>query len=368
MAKGGFLSALPFLAAPAALATGGLLAPALFGAEAAGGAALGAGEAATAGALPSAEALLAAPATAELGTAVSTPLTAGAVSGLTDAAISGLPDAVSGLGGTTGGGLSAGLESAIPTATQAIGDFTGGTVGAGNAFGLPTGTQVGGETLLGATSGVNDPAGSIAPFGRDAGISDLLSGESDVFGEEQKSLFDKATEAVTGPIGKLGLAGGGLLASTLMNTGTVPGSAPLTSAAKTATTAGANLLGQANQNLGALNTGALPAGTQSAIDQAARSAKATIRSQYAGMGLGHSTSEAQALAAVDQQAGVQRLKAAEDLTTLGLKEAGLAGQQQALASEDYLALLNAQTKQDDRLAQALARFSGSLAGGAASQL
>jgi hypothetical protein len=375
MSNSGFLSALPLIGGlGATLATGGLGAPLLGLGEAAG---VGAGEAAAAGAgglagaagLPTAEALLAAPATAGLGSAVSTPLSAGALAGFSDAAISGLPDAVSGLGSAAGAGSNA-LSAGVPAATQALGqagpfsDFTGGALGAGNEFGLPAGSEVAGPVQMGAPAAGGGGASSAYDESK---ISEFLGGETDVFHEDPKSFWSKAGDFVSSPEGRLGLAGGGLLASGLMGQGPIPGSAPLNASANTATTNASNLMAQANQNLGALNTGALPAGAQSAIHQAANSAKANIRSQYAQMGLGHSSSEAQALAAVDQQAATQRLAQAEKLTNLGLKEAGLSGGQQALASEEYLQLMNAKLRQDDRLANALARFSGALAGGAVGQ-
>lgn len=369
--KPGFLQALPFLAAPAALATGGLLAPALFGAEAAGlgGAEAGgllAGEAAGAGAaagIPSAEALLAAPFTAGAGAGVTTPLSAGALAGFSDAAISGLPDAISGLGGIAGAVPEAATAGAIPAATQAIGDSLPGVSGALT----PTASQAPLESnIFTATLAPNDPAGAIGPasdlsFADEANLID--PSRADIGVGEGGDWFSKATAALNNPLVRAGVAGGGLLASGLMNTSTPPGSGPLTAAAGTSTTNAANLRSMANPNLNAINTGALPAGAQSAIQQATGAAKASIRSKFAGMGLSGSSMEGQELASVDQQAATQRFQQSQELAKLGLQESGLASGQEALASEDFLALMNARVRQDDRLANALARFSGAFAGG-----
>ncbi len=363
--KPGFLQALPILAPLAGLATGGLALPGLFGAELAGDVSAGAaGTAATlaegGGALPTAGALLAAPATEAVGTGVATPLSAGALSSFSDAAISGLPDAVSGLGGAAGSVPDAATAGAIPAATQAIGDTLPAGAAATPANQLPPLVS---NTFFNTLQPPNDPSGAVAPAGDFIPANPALGEQDFTDAAEGGDFLSKATTSLNNPLVRAGVAGGGLLASGLMNTGTPTGSAPLTAAAGTSTTNAANLRSLANPNLNAINTGALPAGAQSAIQQATGAAKASIRSKFAGMGLSNSTMEGQELASVDQQAATQRFQQSQELAKLGLQESGLASGQEALASEDFLALMNARLRQDQNLQNALARFSAGFAGG-----
>lgn len=182
-----------------------------------------------------------------------------------------------------------------------------------------------------------------------------LFGQGGIFGSG--GFFDKNSGLI-----KPALALGGLGLSALMNRGPIPGSQPVTAGAQTATTNAATLQGQANQNLNALNTGALPAGAQSAIDQAANSAKAAIRSNYASMGItGPYSGEAEALASVDQQKAVQQNAQAQALVNTGVQEARLAEGQQGIAAGQYLPLMEAAILRDEQLQAALGRFAGAFA-------
>ncbi len=390
MAKPGWL--VPALAGAATLATAGAAAPALVGAE---GAALGAGEAGLLGAGEAAGGLGAAEAATGLGAAAGE----AAAPALADAGaffIPGTSEALTGTGLTSFASPLAEAGSSVSGALPSVGtiageaspltsDFTGGAVGAGNAFGLPTGSVVGGETLLsGASPSIAEAGTAAVDTGAPAtnlSISNLagLSGDAGFEGSSNlNALAGQTGEAGFATGGSTGdwwdkvsgwfdrnqgwlkpaVAGAGLATSIGRDTGTIPGSGPVTDAAKAATTQGAFLTGQANQNLGALNTGALPAGAQSTIDAATRNAKASVRSQYAAMGM---HTPAAALAAVDEQAGALKLAEADKLTALGVKEAGLAGGQQDLASYDYNLLMKESIQQNKDLADSIARFAAALA-------
>jgi hypothetical protein len=144
------------------------------------------------------------------------------------------------------------------------------------------------------------------------------------------------------------LAGGGLGLSLMNRNQPIPGSQPVTSQA--------NLLAQqGNQNISALQTGQLPAGAQSQIDNAANAAKASIRSQFARMGATGSTSEAQALAGVDQAAAATQFQDLKQVSDLGLSEINA-------ATPLYQDLMRAQIGQDQATQDAIMRLAAALAG------
>lgn len=116
------------------------------------------------------------------------------------------------------------------------------------------------------------------------------------------------------------------------------------------------LSSQGNQLQGYLNSGTLPPGLQAGIKQAADSAKATIRSQYASRGMAGSSAEQQDLAAVDARAQAQGAQMAMQLLQTGIGETGL-------ASGLYEQLLNQSVANDKGLSSAIANFASSLAGG-----
>lgn len=114
---------------------------------------------------------------------------------------------------------------------------------------------------------------------------------------------------------------------------------------------------QGQQLAGYLQSGTLPPGAQSGLDQAAASAKAAIRSQYSRMGLSGSTMERQALASVDERVKAQGFAYASQLLNAGIAESGISGQL-------YNYLISAGQKDDAALGAAIANFAGAAAGGA----
>lgn len=117
-----------------------------------------------------------------------------------------------------------------------------------------------------------------------------------------------------------------------------------------------NLTSQGQSLLNSLNTGQLPAGAQQTLDQATASAKARIRSQYAGMGLSGSTMETQALNQVDQQAEAQKFQMIQDLVKTGITET-------QLGDQIYDSLLKSTLAQDQALSNSISRFAAASAGG-----
>jgi hypothetical protein len=116
------------------------------------------------------------------------------------------------------------------------------------------------------------------------------------------------------------------------------------------------LAGQGTQLQSYLQSGQLPPGAQSAIDQATQSQKAAIRSQYASRGMSGSSAEQQDLARVDQQAQAQGFSIATQLLSQGVQE-------NQLASGIYQSLMNSELQQDKELGSAFANFGSAVNGG-----
>jgi hypothetical protein len=104
-----------------------------------------------------------------------------------------------------------------------------------------------------------------------------------------------------------------------------------------------------------LNTGTLPPGSQQALDQAAASAKAAIKSKYAAMGGGeeNSTAAMQDIANVDVTKETQGVNIALQLLQQGVSES-------QLAQNIYTELLNATLANDAATSAAIGNFSKSL--------
>jgi hypothetical protein len=374
VAKHGIGSILPFLAAPAALLTGGLLAPELLGGIGAADAGVAAGAGAAAGDAGLASAVADAPLTAGLAgaTEAATPLSAGAVDAATAAAgaggVSGIPSVAADLtagalpaANTVGGGTlpSATDTSAGLTGTQnVLNDFGGvsslntivsdpaAAAGAGGAQGVANNASLAttlnaSDPIAGGTTGVSESATPLDGSG--GSLSDIWN-------------FIKKNPGLIASAGGLGL-------EALRGQSPVPGSGPVNANAAAAAGSAGNLMAQANQNIQAPNTGALPPGTLDAINNAANSAKAQIRSSFASMGIpAGSSMETQALGQVDQQVASQKVEAANKLATLGVSEASAGLGESSLASNDLQALMRAQIQQDANLQNALARFAGAAAG------
>ena len=116
-----------------------------------------------------------------------------------------------------------------------------------------------------------------------------------------------------------------------------------------------SLAAQGSSLQNALN-GQLPAGAQAALNQASQSSKAAVRSEYARLGMSGGTSEATALAQVDQQVAAQGYQIAEQLYQQGVSES-------QLSAGMFEKLMQAQQQSSSALTSAIGLFAKSLAGG-----
>ena len=114
--------------------------------------------------------------------------------------------------------------------------------------------------------------------------------------------------------------------------------------------------------------GSLPSGAEAELSQATQSAIATIRSQYASMGLSGSTMEQQAINEVQSNALTQRYNIATQMAQTGLNEIntgeGVTGQGTGAlnsASSIYSNLLNQSLQSDAALQSAVSGFAGQVA-------
>ena len=141
----------------------------------------------------------------------------------------------------------------------------------------------------------------------------------------------------------------GLGMAAIQGNKTLKGQNQLTSEANQLATQGAQLQGY-------LQSGTLPPGMEQAIQQAGDSAKASIRSRYASMGMSGSSAEQQDLANVDTQIQAQGAQQAMSLLQTGINESGI-------ASNLYNNILQTSLGQSNQLSSAFSNFAGSLAGG-----
>lgn len=96
-----------------------------------------------------------------------------------------------------------------------------------------------------------------------------------------------------------------------------------------------------------LNSGKLPEGAESMVQQAINDGEASIRSKYAQMGMSGSTMEKQEIQALHERAQGQRFSMANDLTNTGLTALNS-------SSAIYKAIMEGQLTQDQGLSDAIA--------------
>lgn len=115
------------------------------------------------------------------------------------------------------------------------------------------------------------------------------------------------------------------------------------------------LSSQAGQLESYLQSGTLPAGLQTQVNQATQSAKAQVRSYYAGLGLSGSSMEQQALQQVDQNAITSTAQIGEQLLQTGINESSLSG-------ELLEGVIGANQKQAQSTGTAIASLAAALSG------
>lgn len=302
------------------------------------------------------------------GTAAGTGAAAGGTALATAAPTSILPAAGIGSGAGLGAagagaaagtaGLAGGLDAAL-TGGEAVGgalglggDLAAGAGGAGaldtalsgGALGASSGASALGATAPGAGAVTAAPSiGATAMGAEGIAAPSTVSSTIDAFladpslGTFGKALLTNAPEITS-------LAGLGQAAAT--------GLGGKTAEQKRLESLAQGLAGQASTDL----SGQLSPAMQGGIHSAAESAKAAMRTHFASMGLSGSSSEAQALANIDQTAAFQGAQLAQQIMNRGVQESGM-------ASELYQALMKNAMEQEQDLMTSLGRFSTALAGG-----
>ncbi len=328
------------------------------------------------------------------------PLTGALTGGLTGGAIGGLGPIVSsatGLGsvasdalvGTVAGAAGAGITGGDPI----TGALTGGVggIGAGvlGGVGSTPGTTVasapatggggpsaasGGGINVEPLSGMAAPAGgtpvdltaSTDPFAASQAMgigNPAPPGSSDALSMFQGSSTAPAgSPAATGGTSNIGssimglveknpgilLAGGLLGANMLLGNKPLPAEAQLQQAAGEAGS-------QARTLTAYQQSGTLPPGLQSLVDQQMAAAKAAIVSQFGEAGLGNSSMMVDKLNQLKQQKSAEVAQFADNLAKQGVAWANL-------SAGELGQLLTAQTQQENAFTSALGSFAGGLAG------
>jgi len=150
------------------------------------------------------------------------------------------------------------------------------------------------------------------------------------------------------PVGAA-LSGGGLLLNMLQ------GNANASQLSQLRGEAG-NLQSQGNALASYLQSGTLPAGLQTIVNNSTAAAKAQVRGYYATLGLTGSTQEQQALQQVDQNAISTTANIGEGLLTTGINEANIS--QQLLQG-----VISANQAQSKQTGQSIASLAAALSGG-----
>jgi hypothetical protein len=277
-----------------------------------------------------------------------------------------------GLSGTVAGDAVTGVENSqlgqdvsglVGDVKTGIGDV-GGALGLTNAAGSAVPATAGTGTIIG-----NDINSAASRLGLGGAGGSILGNAVNSAGSALGIGAPAATGAASAPapassggiggiLGDLGItkanalpaaiAAGGLLYDTSRSQN-IPGLTQLQSEAN-------QFAAQGNQLQSYLQSGTLPTGVQSSIDEASQAAEAEIRSQYAAMGLSGSSMEAQALASVKENTAAQGASIAATLLSQGVNES-------QIASQLYGDLLTFNQQQNTATGSAISSLAEALAGG-----
>jgi hypothetical protein len=279
----------------------------------------------------------------------------------TGAGTSGTPAAPGPAGGGVGSGGGGGGAPASPASAAPVSTVSGGSP--------PSSTDL-------TAAVANNPANTNTPTTPNLGgrVMDFLSNPFGMFGGGGSSVpaptmatdttpagdFSPRADASGGGIGSTigswlsknpgALLGGALLGGEMLfGNQSVPGLGAVQQTAGQEAALAGNLLQP-------LQTGQVPPGAQSMLDQLSTSMKSKVQSQYASLGLSGSTMEAQDLAKVDQTVAANKWNIINSLISTGTQELGASG------TLDQ-ASMNAQIQQDAKMQQAISTFAAALAGG-----
>ena len=301
-----------------------------------------------------------------------------------------------------------GAATAAPAAAGAGTDFLGG-VNALNAA-SDFGGVAGADALLGgsgATLGdagtsalaLTDPSVGLATDPAQAAISNALTGGSTGVGSgvgigsfDPAAFMDPAAAGGTNvPIGGItaDTAGGGGFMGTGISGGALAGIGGLGAASILGQLIGPRiapqdpgtpaLQGVANQAAGQGNqqyqygqqlqqpelTGQLPAGAQTAVDNALHDAITGIKARYASLGLSGSTEEQQAITAAQNQSTATQFQIAQQMAQQGQAAVQSATADLGLQEQVYSAIMNATLQQDENLSNAISGFASAVGQGLA---
>ncbi len=259
----------------------------------------------------------------------------------TGASIPPIPTSL-GVSSPGGEGFTGGLNAADLGGQNFVGSITdAGSTGGGNGSVFPTSSGGG-------------PGGAVNELGQ-PDFSSGASGGGD--------LGSKILGYITNNPGLL--LGTGLLGSELLMNRGVPQDLinPLKTGASGLNTTAAGLIGGGQQDLASLQTGQVPPGAQSLLDQTTASAKASVRSNFANLGLSGSTMEADKLAQVDQNVAAQKWQIIQGLVQSGLGEVGAGVNAANSANSIYTKIMEAELGDDKATQDALSRFAAAIAGG-----
>ena len=261
------------------------------------------------------------------------------------------------------------VSGLVSDAKSGIGDLSS-ALGLTNAAGTAVPATAGTGTIIGnginsaaAKLGLGGAGGSILGNAVNSAGSALGIGAPSAGGAAAPAVASTAAPAASsggigGILGDLGItkanalpaavAAGGLLYDSSRSQN-IPGEAQLQSKAN-------QLASQGTQLQSYLQSGTLPTGVQSSIDQASQAAEAQVRSQYAEMGLSGSSMEAEALASVKQNTAAQGASIASSLLSQGVSES-------QIASQLYGDLLTFNQQQNTATGGAISSLAEALAGG-----
>ena len=267
----------------------------------------------------------------------------GAVSGVGSDISSGLNDL--GLGGVSS-------SLGLPSATGAVADAgsSGLSLGgdslselAGTGGGVGTTAAADSTSLLGDSSLSSLSTGAATPVAAAGGLNDAVASSSLAgaggIGSTASGLFSGLTT-------KDMLAVAPLALDVLKSNSAYPGQNNIASTA-------ASLSSQGQSLASYLQNGTLPPGAQAAINQATAAATASIRSQYASMGMGGSSAEAQSIASAQQAGVTQATQLATNLLQTGISE-------QQVSAQLYQEIMAQSMQQDQALSQSIGLFASAM--------
>lgn len=322
--------------------------------------------------------------------------------------------AAKGIGGAIGGGVSSAVTgdnilkgAATGGALGAVGGAVSDAGGIGSILGTTSGpTGTGGTAAVGSAPAAGAPgaastAGTVSPGASSAGGStvpiDLTSSLSTDFASQPAAATMGISGGVTpsaapmyGPASFGGWGGGSdagatpaaagagatsggglggvgnkllgfvennpgvLLAGGLLGANMLMGNKPLP-AEQSIQRMGEEAASQARTLEAYQQSGTLPAGLQSIVDQQTKAAEAALSTKFADLGLSGSTMERQQLAQIKMAKAAEIAQFADALAKQGIQWAGLSVQ-------EFNQLLAAQQANEDSFTKALGSFAGGLAG------